>query len=158
MAWLNLTCIPLQSSDLTRVNALLSTRLENIVPRLNAPAALPPTPAIASTTQPSRASPKTPSEKADEEIAEALRRNLTTSFLSPPNPFTFSPQPAPEPEPANAATLPLLTAAGVPAPFEGAEYICRHCGNAFRSIFAINGHKTHSKKCSAKGRKAGLDA
>jgi hypothetical protein len=141
---------PLYPPEVMRVNMLLSTRLEDVIPKLNAPAAMLPTPEIAAPSPAPQARPKTLCEEADE-MAEALRQDLAASFVSSPIPFTFSPQPSPEPAETIAAS-PHLTAAGIPAPLEGGNYICRHCGNAFRSIFAVNGHKAHSKECSVNGR------
>ena len=124
----------------------LSTSLQNIAPRLNAPAAMPPTPELTSVYPPPQPRSKTYSEE-EEEIAEALRRDIATSFVPSQMPFQFLPQPVAESAASSRPSDP-----GAAAAIDGAEFPCNHCGKIFMSPYAVNGHKTHSKECSAKGR------
>ena len=143
---------PLILSDLAKVDELQSTRLQKIVPRLNPPAALAPSPEMVSTIMPLQARSKPYAEEA-EEMAEALRQDLAASFFPSPIQFTFSAQPAPEPEIPSRPTDIDLSAA-----LHGGDYLCEHCGKAFQSPYAVNGHKAHSKECSLKGRSSSLGA
>ena len=143
---------PLILSDMAKVDELLSTRLQNTVPRLNAPAALAPTPGMVSTTMPLQARSKTYAEEA-EEMAEALRQDLAASFVPSPTQFIFSTQSAPAPGIASRSTDIDLSAA-----LHGGDYSCEHCRKAFQSPYAVNGHKAHSKECSLKGRSSSLGA
>lgn len=147
---LRVLCI---DTHLTRINTILSARLQNMVPRLNAPAAMPPTPEITiMLPPPSHAISKISSEE-EEEMAKALRQDLANSFESSPYPFGFLDPPAPEPAASQRLTNPNVAAAP-----DGGEFSCEHCGKTFMSPYAVNGHKTHSKECSAKGRKPSLGA
>ena len=139
----------LHTINLTRINTSLSTRLQNVVPRLVAPAAMPPAPEMLSANPPLQAGSTTYLEE-EEQMAEALRQDIATSFVSSPVPFDFLPQQAPEPTASPHLMGPNFAA----APNEG-EFTCEHCGKTFMSPYAVNGHKTHSKECSAKGRGLG---
>lgn len=140
---------PLPTIGLTRINTLLYIRLQNLMPRLNGPAAMPPTPDIPSASPPLLQSTPTPYLDEEEDITEALRQDIAASFGPLPNPFGFSPQPAP----GGPIAIPrLMTPAAASAP-GGSDYSCEHCGKTFTSPYAVNGHKTHSKECSAKARK-----
>lgn len=136
----------LHTINLTSINTFLSTRLQNVVPRLVAPAAMAPAPEMLSANPPLQAGSTTYLEE-EEEMAEALREDIATSLVSSPVPFDFPvQQQAPGP-----ATSPHLMG---PTLNEG-EFPCEHCGKSFMSPYAVNGHKTHSKECSAKGRGLG---
>jgi hypothetical protein len=140
---------PLHTIGLTRINTLLSTRLQNLIPRLNAPAAMPPTPFMPSASPPLLQPTPNPHLDKEEQTAEALRQDIAASFGPFPNPFGFSPQPAPG---VPIAIPRLMTPAAASAP-GGSDYSCEHCGKTFTSPYAVNGHKTHSKECSKKARK-----
>jgi hypothetical protein len=140
---------PLHTIGLTRINTLLSTRLQNLVPRLIGPAAMPPTPSIPSASPPLLHPISNSYLDKEEEMAEALHQDIAASFGPSPNPFGFSPQPALG---GPVATPRLMTPAAASAP-GGSEYSCEHCGKSFTSPYAVNGHKTHSKECSKKARK-----
>lgn len=135
----------LHTIDSTRINTFLSTRLQNVVPRLVAPAAMPPTLEMPSANPPLQAGSTTYSEE-EEEMAEALRQDIATSFVSSRVPYDFPSQQAPGP----MASLHLMGPNVAPTPNEK-EFPCEHCGKAFMSPYAVNGHKTHSEECSAKG-------
>jgi hypothetical protein len=141
---------PFHTIGLTRINTLLSTRLHTLSPRLNGPAALPPTPEFTSALPPLQTTPTTYPEE-EEEMAAALRQDIAASFDPFPNPFGFLPQPAPGPAALPVPRLMTPLAAATP---DGSDYACEHCGKTFMSPYAVNGHKTHSKVSSAKARKA----
>lgn len=88
--------------------------------------------------------------KEKEEMAEALRQDIGATFGPFPNPFGFVPQPVPGPAALPSPRLMTPLAAATP---DGSDYACEHCGKTFMSPYAVNGHKTHSKECSAKARK-----
>lgn len=86
-------------------------------------------------------------------MAEALRQDIATSFVSFPVPFGFLVQQAPGPSASSHLMAPNVT-----ANLDEGEFPCEHCGVTFMSPYAVNGHKTHSKECSAKGRGLGTMA
>lgn len=151
---------PLHTTEVTRVNMLLSTRLRNLVPRLNTPAVMPPAPLMTSATPPPQQTRVKTYSEEDEEMAEALRQDLAASFVSSPIPFDLLPQ-APQGPTATAsasAISPPLTDLDMTAALHGGNFPCEHCGKPFSSPFAVNGHKAHSKECSKKGRNPGSEA
>ena len=121
----------LHTIDSMRIHTFLSTRLQNVVPRLVAPAAMPPTLEMPSANPPLQAGSTTYSEE-EEEMSRV--------------PFDFPSQRAPGP----MASLHLMGPNVAATPNEK-EFPCEHCGKTFMSPYAVNGHKTHSKECSAKG-------
>lgn len=139
----------LHATNLSRINTFLSTRLQHVVPRLVAPAAMPPAPEIHMANPPLQVGSAAYLEQ-EEEMAEALRQQLAASFVSSPVPFDFPTQPLP-----GLAASPRLMASNAAAILNEGDFPCEHCGKTFMSPYAVNGHKTHSKECSAKGRGLG---
>lgn len=119
-----------------------------MLPRLNAPAAVPSTPEITIMHPPPPHAVSKIFAGEEAEMAKALHQDLANSFDPSPYPFDFLAQQVPGP-----AAPPPLTNPNVAAVLDGGEYSCEHCGKTFISPYAVNGHKTHSKECSAKGRK-----
>lgn len=78
----------LHTINLTSINTFLSTRLQNVVPRLVAPAAMAPAPEMLSANPPLQAGSTTYLEE-EEEMAEALHEVIATSLVSSPVPFDF---------------------------------------------------------------------
>ncbi|GAB7331879.1 hypothetical protein MBLNU13_g03815t1 [Cladosporium sp. NU13] len=110
---------------------------------------MPPAPEIPIANPPLEAGSPAYVEK-EEKMSEALRQELAASFVSSPIPFDFSLQPVPGP-----AASPHLMAPNVAATLDEGGFRCEHCGNTFMSPYAVNGHKTHSRECSAKGLGSG---
>lgn len=137
----------LHAINLTRIDTFLSTRLQNVVPRFVAPAAMPPTLEIPLANSPLQAGSQI-YFKEEDEMSEALRQDIATSFVSSPIPFDFQ-------QASGPAASPCPMAPNVAATPNEGEFPCEHCGKTFMSPYAVNGHKTHSKECSAKGRGLG---